>query len=70
MGIDVNDCREVSKLIGIKVFTSELLAYQQLGRSTAAGLLSVSVIFSTYVDNDAMIMWQPKIVEMTRDSIH
>mgnify|MGYP001557022515 CR=1 FL=1 len=41
MGVDVSDCREVAKLLGIKIFTSEVLAYQELGRSVAAGLLNV-----------------------------
>lgn len=49
MGVDINDCREVSKLVGIKIFTSEVLAYQELGRSVAAGLLSVSEDFDAYV---------------------
>ena len=38
MGVDIDDCREVAKLVGIKIFTSEVLAYQELGKSTAAGL--------------------------------
>lgn len=33
IGIEVPYCREVAKLIGIKVFTSEILAYQELGES-------------------------------------
>ncbi|ELU12189.1 hypothetical protein CAPTEDRAFT_123339 [Capitella teleta] len=33
IGIEVPYCREVAKLIGIKVFTSEILAYQELGQS-------------------------------------
>ena len=42
MGVDWEDSREMAKLIGIKVFTSEIIAYQELGRSIDAGRLSVS----------------------------
>jgi pyrimidine nucleoside transport protein len=45
MGVDTSDCREVAKLLGIKIFTSEVLAYQELGRSVAAGMLNVSPHF-------------------------
>lgn len=41
IGIDVNECQEAAKLMGIKIFATEVLAYQELGKSVAAGLLSV-----------------------------
>jgi len=43
IGIDANECREAAKLIGIKIFATELLAYQELGRSVDQGLLSVRI---------------------------
>lgn len=33
MGVHPGEAREVAKLVGIKVFTSEMLAYQELGKS-------------------------------------
>src|SRR6218665_2576345 len=41
IGIEYNDCQEAAKLMGIKLFTTEVFAYQELGKSDAAGLLSV-----------------------------
>ena len=38
MGIDINECKEVAKLLGMKIFVSELFAYQELGNSIKAGL--------------------------------
>ena len=43
IGVESSQCLEVAKLIGIKVFTTEILAYQQLGVSINAGLLDVSL---------------------------
>ena len=43
MGIELAECQEVAKLIGLKVFTSEMLAYQELGVSISKGLVSVSI---------------------------
>ena len=48
MGVDVADCREVAKLIGVKIFTSEILAYQELGISARQGLLSVGLSLIIY----------------------
>jgi len=48
MGIEVAECREVAKLIGTKVFTSEMLAYQKLGVSIANGLSARSASIATY----------------------
>ena len=42
MGIEIGECQEVAKLVGLKVFTSEMLAYQELGVSISKGLISVS----------------------------
>jgi len=42
MGVDWDDAREVGRLVGVKVFTSEILAFQELGESIRAGNLSVS----------------------------
>jgi pyrimidine nucleoside transport protein len=39
-GIDYSECQEAAKLIGIKLFATELLAYQELGKSGDAGLLN------------------------------
>ena len=44
IGVDWDDCREVGKLIGIKIFTSELLAFQELGESIQNERLSVSLL--------------------------
>ncbi len=38
MGVEWSESREVAKLVGLKVFTSEMLAYQELGVSIEAGL--------------------------------
>jgi len=48
MGVEVSECREVAKLIGTKVFTSEMLAYQKLGGSIANGLSPRSASIATY----------------------
>ena len=42
MGIEIGECKEVAKLLGMKVFMSEILAYQELGVSINNGL-SVSI---------------------------
>ena len=42
IGVEIQYCREVAKLMGIKVFASEVLAFQEIGRSSSAGLLDVS----------------------------
>jgi len=41
VGIDYSECQEAAKLIGIKLFATEVLAYQELGRSVSAGRLNV-----------------------------
>ena len=41
VGVDAPECREAAKLIGIKIFATEILAYQELGKSVTRGLLSV-----------------------------
>ena len=33
MGVDIDDCRVVSKLIGQKIFVNEFVAYSRLGKS-------------------------------------
>jgi len=48
MGVPPNEAREVAKLVGIKVFTSEMLAYQELGVSINAGLSERSSSIGTY----------------------
>jgi pyrimidine nucleoside transport protein len=40
IGIDINECQEAAKLIGLKIFATELLAYQELGKSADAGRLN------------------------------
>jgi len=40
IGIDYSECQESAKLIGIKLFSTEILAYQEMGKSAAAGRLS------------------------------
>ena len=41
MGVDVDDCSEVGKLIGIKLFTTEILAFQELGVLVRSEVISV-----------------------------
>ena len=48
MGVDWADCREVGRLIGIKVFTSEILGFQELGKSIRDGNLSVSICYMLF----------------------
>ncbi|CAD5122328.1 unnamed protein product [Dimorphilus gyrociliatus] len=49
MGIEPGDAKEVGSLLGFKVFTSELLAYQELGDSISANRLSRrSAAIATY----------------------
>ena len=48
MGVDWADCREVGRLIGIKVFTSEILGFQELGKSIRDGNLSVSKCYMLF----------------------
>ena len=38
MGVGTDEAREVGKLVGIKVFATELLAFQELGESIRNGL--------------------------------
>ena len=42
MGIQWDECEEVARLVGIKTVVNEFVAYQQMGESKLAGLLSVS----------------------------
>ena len=42
MGVQWDECEEVARLVGIKTIVNEFVAYQQLGESKRAGLLSVS----------------------------
>ena len=46
IGVEIKDCREVAKFIGIKIFTTEILAYQELGAATRAGTISVSDVLT------------------------
>ena len=46
MGVDPSEAQEVGKLVGLKVFATELLAFQELGVSIRSGL-SVSA-FTIY----------------------
>ena len=48
MGVDPSEAQEVAKLVGLKVFATELLAFQELGNSIRAGL-SVSVQAINYL---------------------
>ena len=41
MGVDLADARESAMLVGLKVFASEVFAFQRLGASVRAGKLSV-----------------------------
>jgi len=42
MGVQWEECEEVARLVGIKTIVNEFVAYQQMGESKLAGLLSVS----------------------------
>ena len=42
MGVQWEDCEEVARLVGIKSTVNEFVAYQQMGESIRAGLLTVS----------------------------
>jgi nucleoside permease NupC len=42
MGVEWDECEEVARLVGIKTLVNEFVAYQQMGESIRAGLLSVS----------------------------
>ena len=33
MGVDIEDCKSVSKLIGMKIFVNEFVAYSELGKA-------------------------------------
>lgn len=44
MGTSIRDCRSVARLIGLKTFTNEFVAYDQLG-----GIIKNKKIFSDYV---------------------
>ncbi len=46
MGVDPSEAQEVAKLLGYKVFATELLAFEELGNSIRSGALSVSAINS------------------------
>jgi len=48
MGVSLDEGREVAKLVGIKVFTSEMLAYQELGNSITNGLSERGASIATY----------------------
>jgi len=43
IGIDLDECQEAAKLIGYKIFATEILAYQELGKSANVGKLNVSL---------------------------
>ena len=42
IGVDLDDCLEVARIISVKVFTTEIIAFQELGISAKAELMSVS----------------------------
>jgi pyrimidine nucleoside transport protein len=42
MGVQWEECEEVARLVGIKTLVNEFVAYQEMGKSKSAGLLSVS----------------------------
>lgn len=42
MGVKWEECEEVARLVGVKTLVNEFVAYQQMGKSKSAGLLSVS----------------------------
>ena len=48
MGVDPPEAREVARLVGLKVFATELLAFEELGVSIRAGTLSVSCFHKDY----------------------
>jgi pyrimidine nucleoside transport protein len=43
MGVKWEECEEVARLVGVKTVVNEFVAYQQMGESKRAGLLSVSM---------------------------
>lgn len=49
IGIDIRDAKEIASLLGFKLFTSEILAYQELGDLISANKISRrSAAISTY----------------------
>jgi pyrimidine nucleoside transport protein len=42
MGVKWEECEEVARLVGVKTLVNEFVAYQQMGESKRAGLLTVS----------------------------
>lgn len=49
MGVTWEECEEVARLVGVKTIVNEFVAYQQMGESKSAGLLSVSNSLLSYV---------------------
>ena len=43
MGVSWNDARPVASLLGLKIFTSEILAYQEMGEMIDRGELTVKM---------------------------
>jgi len=49
MGVQWDECEEVARLVGIKTIVNEFVAYEQMGESKRAGLLSPrSELIATY----------------------
>ena len=48
IGIEVNQCRQIAKVIGLKVLTTEVYSYQRLGQLYDDGLIDVCYSILVY----------------------
>ena len=44
IGVEIGQCREIAKVIGLKIFTTEIYAYQVLGQLYDQGIIDVSCL--------------------------
>ena len=69
MGVAVEDCRAVSRLIGTKIFVNEFVAYTELGKTIMfiKNNITDDVILASYkngtltIPNDITMIWEVKL---------
>ena len=62
IGVELDDCLEVARIISVKVFTTEIIAFQELGISAKAELMSVSTWLSVSKSTDAALACRFNVV--------
>ena len=72
MGVPTEEARQVSSVLGLKLVTSEILAFMELGQLRAAHAISVSIrsVYNfTYFGRNMIIISQTELFQHRKSNI-